>query len=998
MHAYLHLTLIGSLALGQQEPPQERSPVAVRANTFTKSSQDAAALDAGPQGELIVAWQSRRQQDGTYGIYARRFDAQGQALGDETQINAGTRSHQMQPSVALDQSGGAWFTWRSFGADGDQGSIIARRFDSDLASATSEVLVNQQTRGHQSDPLIVARPDGRALVIWLSPDPDGASQGVFGRFIDPSGQADGDAFRIDTGGDLRHRTPALAMDHQGRALVVYARIDAQAHSTGIYARFIQADGSLLEDELRLDGDVAGIEPVVAMDSNGHAVAAWLAPAKGSHTIHTRSLNWTDEKPVLGTEHTIPCDEAGYTSGLALALDGDEAGMVSWTQMASTHDAGSRLWAQAIDLDGKAVGATVDATGLEAGHQRLTPARGTKKSLLFPGGLMAWAWTGDAQQGDSSGAHLALLGARRKNRVAPNLAVATGSTFGDPEQGARPHDPPIFDPLQARGQISEPTSSVLGGSLSDFLAFSNTGWTPPDPELAVGMDHIVAIVNGGIGYFLKDGTQQFFQDINGSGGFWGSVTSSGFVFDPEVIWDSHSGRFVAFASDANNGFLLAVSDDGDPNGDWNRYLIPTDPIFGTPFVDSGNLAVDDEVITITGDDFNPDRLLMLFIDKASAIAGGALEFETSVINGRQSMGTATNHDPGVQPQYLAWSRESGTSTSISIYAIEDRLTTPVSQLVDLTVPAYTQPGDPPQQGTSVRPNLFESRFWSSVVRDGQLWATHHQGSNRARVRWYQIDLAGWPNSGSLPSLVQSGEVNLGAGVSTFFGSIWVDADQNMALTYARSSSSEFISMNMSYRLAGDPLGSTRAPVRIFDSNGPETTGRWGDYSATRNDPFDEGVFWGIHEYAINGSWRTRIARLETGCQGSVTPYCQTAANSAGPGAGIATTGTPSIAANDLTLLANGVPSNQFGLFFYGPSQTQTPLGDGTFCIGGNVNRLPVTNSGPTGTVSFALDFGSLPPAGEILPGSTWNFQFWYRDPLFGGAGFNFSDAVSIEFCE
>ena len=40
-----------------------------------------------------------------------------------------------------------------------------------------------------------------------------------------------------------------------------------------------------------------------------------------------------------------------------------------------------------------------------------------------------------------------------------------------------------------------------------------------------------------------------------------------------------------------------------------------------------------------------------------------------------------------------------------------------------------------------------------------------------------------------------------------------------------------------------------------------------------------------------------------------------------------------------------------------------------------------------------------PAGKILPGSSWRFQFWYRDvngPL--GTGSNFSDALEVIFCD
>ena len=36
-------------------------------------------------------------------------------------------------------------------------------------------------------------------------------------------------------------------------------------------------------------------------------------------------------------------------------------------------------------------------------------------------------------------------------------------------------------------------------------------------------------------------------------------------------------------------------------------------------------------------------------------------------------------------------------------------------------------------------------------------------------------------------------------------------------------------------------------------------------------------------------------------------------------------------------------------------------------------------------------------GAITAGSTWNFQFWYRDPQGGPNGFNLSDGMRVTFC-
>ena len=55
----------------------------------------------------------------------------------------------------------------------------------------------------------------------------------------------------------------------------------------------------------------------------------------------------------------------------------------------------------------------------------------------------------------------------------------------------------------------------------------------------------------------------------------------------------------------------------------------------------------------------------------------------------------------------------------------------------------------------------------------------------------------------------------------------------------------------------------------------------------------------------------------------------------------------------------------------------------------------------GDAQKTLDWGSIPVgsgAGEIRPGETWNFQFWYRDPGDGGANFNFTDGLEATFCE
>ena len=136
-------------------------------------------------------------------------------------------------------------------------------------------------------------------------------------------------------------------------------------------------------------------------------------------------------------------------------------------------------------------------------------------------------------------------------------------------------------------------------------------------------------------------------------------------------------------------------------------------------------------------------------------------------------------------------------------------------------------------------------------------------------------------------------------------------------------------------------------------------------------------------------------------GSLTSsYCSSLPNSSGAPALIGSSGTTSIGANAFHVSVSSASASQPGLFYYGSSQVQLAFGNGFRCVAGSVHRLnPPSNSTPSGTNSRLVDF-TQPPAnggpGQILVGSTWNFQYWFRDPLGGGAVFDLSDGLSATF--
>lgn len=122
------------------------------------------------------------------------------------------------------------------------------------------------------------------------------------------------------------------------------------------------------------------------------------------------------------------------------------------------------------------------------------------------------------------------------------------------------------------------------------------------------------------------------------------------------------------------------------------------------------------------------------------------------------------------------------------------------------------------------------------------------------------------------------------------------------------------------------------------------------------------------------------------------------NSTGASAALDAIGSNSVAAGDLTLIANQIPPGKLGLFIVSQDMGMaTPPGSqGVLCLAGNIGRFNThVFQGPTG--SFQVDLASIPvnPPVAVVPGDTWHFQCWYRDTS-PSQTTNFTDVLSITF--
>jgi hypothetical protein len=138
---------------------------------------------------------------------------------------------------------------------------------------------------------------------------------------------------------------------------------------------------------------------------------------------------------------------------------------------------------------------------------------------------------------------------------------------------------------------------------------------------------------------------------------------------------------------------------------------------------------------------------------------------------------------------------------------------------------------------------------------------------------------------------------------------------------------------------------------------------------------------------------RVSRIM--CSGIGVNYCASTPNSSGSPATSSATGSNSIAANDLVLHAAPLPANSNGLFFFGGAALQAPFGNGIRCVASPSLRLTLgVVSG--GQLTSVVDNTTAPASPHLSPGSTWNFQAWFRDAAAGGSNYNLSDGYRITF--
>jgi hypothetical protein len=251
----------------------------ITVSSSNSGAQMYPAVAMTDSGEFLITWAAAEPGGGGWDIWARRFDAAGNPLGTDFQVNEFTSGDQLYPTAAINAPGDFVITWSSQQQDGSGWGIYGRSYTD--AVPGREYRVNSTKWSDQKWSRVAMDAAGNFVVTWSSQQ-SGNGWDVYARGFGPTGLPLTTEFRVNQYTSDDQQYSALAMDPSGAFVVAWQSHGQDGDDWDIYARSFAALGAAATDEFRVNTTVLGdqIDATVAMSQEGDFIIAWSGDREG----------------------------------------------------------------------------------------------------------------------------------------------------------------------------------------------------------------------------------------------------------------------------------------------------------------------------------------------------------------------------------------------------------------------------------------------------------------------------------------------------------------------------------------------------------------------------------------------------------------------------------------------------------------------------------------------------------------------------------------------
>ena len=329
-------------------------------NTYTSGNQGDPAITNLSNGGFVVTWTNESSQDGSgYGVFGQMYNASGNTVGAEFQVNTHTSSNQRHPDIAGLSDGGFVVTWHSRHQDGDDQGIFGQRFDASGNKSGAEFQVNTHTTSFQQYSAVTSLTDGGFVVTWHDDSGhDGSGYGVFGQRYSSSGSATGSQFQINSTTASTQAYPSISSLSGGGFVATWTDYSGEDGSEkGIFGQRYDASGNKVASEFQINTHTSGDQSWsdIASLPNGGFVVTWSSSGQDANGegVYAQRYNASGEKD--GTEFRVNTYQTGNEMHSEVTALNDGGYVVTWYSDTHTDDTNYGIHGQRFDASGAAVG-------------------------------------------------------------------------------------------------------------------------------------------------------------------------------------------------------------------------------------------------------------------------------------------------------------------------------------------------------------------------------------------------------------------------------------------------------------------------------------------------------------------------------------------------------------------------------------------------------------------------------------------------------------------
>lgn len=245
-------------------------------NQYSNDYQGEPDIAINGDGNFIITWQSWGQDGDELGVFARLFAGDGTPSGSEFQVNTHTLDDQFHPSIAIDQDGDFYIVWTSFHQDGDQTGIFVQRFEANGNRIGAEFQLNDTTLGWQEWPDIAVDQSGNVIVCWHSFEYGENSYEIIAKSFEKNLSFIGDEFKVNDNSENWQVFPSIDVDSEGNFLIVWQSLDQDGESFGIFAQMFDKYGNRLDSEFQVNRRSLGTQeaPDVILLDRDSFIITW----------------------------------------------------------------------------------------------------------------------------------------------------------------------------------------------------------------------------------------------------------------------------------------------------------------------------------------------------------------------------------------------------------------------------------------------------------------------------------------------------------------------------------------------------------------------------------------------------------------------------------------------------------------------------------------------------------------------------------------------------